>query len=74
MNEFVLNGLVKRRAELAGDIERTTKYSERWSWTSKAWTRPLSNLTLTFRSNHQAESLSAAKGLEQSGPDVSESF
>ena len=23
MNEFVLNGLVKRRAELAGDIERT---------------------------------------------------
>ena len=22
MNEFVLNGLVKRRAELAGDIER----------------------------------------------------
>jgi hypothetical protein len=23
MNEFVLNGLVKRRAELAGDIENT---------------------------------------------------
>jgi hypothetical protein len=23
MNEFVLNGLVKRRAELAGEIERT---------------------------------------------------
>jgi hypothetical protein len=23
MNEFVLSGLVKRRAELAGDIERT---------------------------------------------------
>jgi hypothetical protein len=23
VNEFVLNGLVKRRAELAGDIERT---------------------------------------------------
>jgi hypothetical protein len=30
MNEFVLSGLVKRRAELAGDIERAHETCGRW--------------------------------------------
>jgi hypothetical protein len=30
MNGFVLNGLVKRRAEIAGDVENAHEACERW--------------------------------------------
>jgi hypothetical protein len=33
MNAFVVSGLMKRRAELAGEIERTRKLYARWSST-----------------------------------------
>jgi hypothetical protein len=33
MNAFVVSWLIKRRAELAGEIERTAKLYARWSST-----------------------------------------
>ncbi len=71
MNEFVLNGLVKCRAELAGDIERMHE-------TLTTMVLDLESLDATilqFDPDYRIESIKAKafrppKDLEQSGPDV----
>ena len=71
MNTIVLSGLVKRRAELAGDIERTHEALRKMVLDLES----LDATILQFDPDYRVETIKAKtfrppKGFEQPGPDV----
>jgi hypothetical protein len=70
MNEFVLNGLVKRRAELAGDIENTHEALRKMVLDLESLDATIVQFDPHFQvETIKAQGVSPAKGLEQPGPD-----
>jgi hypothetical protein len=65
MSEFVLAGLVKRRAQLAGDIETSMKLCERWRWDLES----LDATIVQFSRDDQAQGLPAAERPVKSRPN-----
>jgi len=67
VNEFVLTGLVRRRAQLAGDIENTHEALRKMILDLENLDATIVQFDPDFNS---AKGLPAAKGLERPGPDV----